>query len=385
MRRDIAALVDEMSRVSTDPLAAGRIGLSGIDEVRDFIGAGWEDLNIALERVVEQALTPIGAETVAFTRQDDASFIFVAGNLIDAEIGRVSKDVTNRLRAGLSGDGAPGGGAIDARCDLAVVEASELALTQGPATLVGSINTAVERAVEAERRAFAEEKGGLRPLYWPMTNVSKGLISFYRTEIVAAGSDQDRAPTNAVLEQFDLFGLERLSHDLATQTGARHRANALLSVHFQTLSERASRGRFLDLANAAPPMIRRRVAVEISDTPPDISQSRLSQLFTEMSPYFLGVVCRFPVTYKGLERLAGLKLLGVSLDGSILGKDRPRKAQFREILRFSKQASDRGLRSFFLRAASVEAAIAARRAEFSYVAGPGVLQPLPNPGRVYKL
>lgn len=385
MRRDIATLVEEISRVSTDALAAGRIGLSGIDEIRDFIGAGWEDLNISLDHLVEQALTPVGEETVAFARQDDASFVFVAGNLIKAEIDRVGKDVTDRLRAGLSGEDAPGGGAIDARCDLAIVETSQLALTEGPASLVGSINKAVEQAVEAERMAFVEEKARLRPLYWPMTNVSKGLISFYRTEIVAAESERDREPTNAVLEEFDLFGLERLSTDLAARTGARHRANALLSVHYQTLSERASRGRFLDLANAAPPMIRRRVAVEISDTPPDVSQSRLSQLFTEMSPHFLGVVCRFPVSYTGLDRLAGLQLLGVSLDGSILGKDRPRKAQFREILRFSKQASDRGLRSFFLRAASVEAAIAARRAEFNYVAGPGVLQPLPKPGRVYKL
>ena len=338
-----------------------------------------------IETVVVAAFAPIQDSAGAYARHDEATLVFLVTELIDVEIDRVARDISDRVRAALNGESVPGGGALDARCDLALVDPGTLDGDQGATALAASIDAALDRALAAQRQAFETDKQRLRPLYWPMTNVSKGLISFYRAEIITDGDAGQGEPPNAVLEAFDVFGLERLASDLAKQTGPHQRANALLSVHFQTLAERPSRMRFLDLANSLGGATRRRIAVEISDTPANISQGRLSQLFTEMSPYFLGVVRRFPVDFNGLDGLAGPRMLGVSLDGSILGKERPRKAQFRQILRYARQAKARKPRTFFIRAASVEAARAARRGEFDYIAGPGVLQPLPQPGRVYKV
>lgn len=384
MQREITRFFDHHKGADAS-LAAGRVRLSGLQEVRDFIGDGWEELNRRIEVVVEAAFDPIPDDSGAYARHDDATFVFLATGLVEVEIDRLSREISDRVRGALNGENAPAGGALDARCDLALVDWRSLDAAVGTAPLAASIDLAVDAAQARQRQAFEADKQGLKPLYWPMTNVSKGLISFYRTEIIAQGESGQTEPGSAVFEEFDMFGLERLAADLSVSSGPRNRANALLSVHFQTLAERPSRMRFLDLANGLGPAIRRRIAVEISDLPAEIAQARLSQLFTEMSPYFLGIVCRFPVGFSKLDRLDGLRMMGVSLDGSILGKDRPRKAQFREILHYARRAKARKLRTFFIRAASVEAARAARRGEFDYIAGPGVLQPLPRPGRVYKV
>lgn len=370
------------NKTASDALSAGDVQMLGIGEVKNFLGDSWAQVQQDIHRLIEAEIAAATSEGDVFFRSDDERYMILFRSLSAEESDRKAKEIGKAVVSKLSVSRAPGNGLVTARCRVVMVDRDAPGLSEGPQAVVDTLGAAIEKGEAEKRQRFEDDKAKLKPLYWPMTNVEKGLISFYRTEIVSE-SNKETEVSGAVVADFDMFGLERLSNDLTGRKGPRNRALALLSIHYETVVERGLRGQFLDQAMSIDPAIRKRLAIEISDPPEDVSQARLNQVFTEMSPYFIGFVCRFPVTFRGMSRLEGLRLLGLSVDGSGLGKERPRKAQFKDLRRFVEQAEERRIRTFFLRAMSVEIARAARRAEFDYVDGPGVLQPLPIPGRVF--
>lgn len=380
-QRELVAFLDQKNETG-DPLAAGDLQMLGFGEVKSFLGDAWDQVREDIYKLVEEELAAETGEGDLYFRSDDERYVLLFRDLTPEQSDRKAKAIGKRVIDKLSVSQAPGNGLVTARCRVVEVDRDVVDPGLQPAELASAIGEAVDRGDEAKRLKFEDEKAKLKPLYWPMTNVAKGLISFYRTEIVSESQGSTEV-SGSVVYEFDRFGLERLSHDLSARKGPKNKALALLSIHFETIAERSTREQFLDEAMRVDKSVRNRLALELADAPENVSQARLNQVFTELSPYFIGFVCRFPIGFRSLSRLEGLKLLGLSLNGSGLGKERPRKPQFKELKRFVDQAKERRIRTFFLGALSVEIARAARRAEFDYVDGPGVLQPLPIPGRVF--
>ena len=368
-------------QTGADTLQVGDVQLLGLAEVRDFVGDAWNKVKSDVYQLVEAVLNQETGPGDVYFRTEDERYVVMFKDLTPALSDKKARDIGQKVMERLGGTHAPGGGMITARCRVVAVDPAPVQSAGSAAAILAAVTEAIDSAEAGQRKAFESRKSLFKALYWPMTNIPKGLISFYRTEITSENKEQKA--DRALVSDFDIFGLEKLSVDMAKAKGPKQRALSLLTVHYETLADRGTRTRFIEFARDIEARVRHRLAIEIADAPPEVSQARLNQIFGEMSPYFIGFVCRFPMDFRGMSRLDGLKLLGISVDGAVMGKDRPRKSQFKELKRFAEQVKGRNVRTFMTGVLSVEIARAARRAEFDYVDGPGVLQPLPLPGRVY--
>ncbi len=380
--RDRIGKLIRANQARKESLMAGDVQLIGLSEIRDWVGDGWNSVKRSIHKLVEEAIEPELEDGDVYFLADDERYMLVFAQLNAEQSEKKARKIAETVLAALAKVQAPPGTVLTTRVRVVPVETSDSLIDAAQGSVVETVGKEIESSEEKVLDQFEETKSSLKPLYWPATNIPKGLISFYRGEIVQEG----KAPvgsSSAVTAEMDKFGLMQLGEDLGKRKGLRTKALALLSCHYETLAERAARTDFLDSADLIPPDVRKRIALEIIGMPVEVSQARLNQIFTEMSPFFRGFVCRLPTSFSDIGRFEGIKLLGISTDGSLLGKNRPRKAQFKVYKRFADLAHGRSIRTFFIGAQSVEAAIAARRAEFDYVDGTGVLQPMPLPGRVY--
>ena len=369
----------------SDTVVAGDLHLIGMDEIKAKFGDGWDGVRKSIHQFVEKILNEYTEGEDLYYRSQDDQYVFLFNRLAPEESDRKARELTNVIGRALGLGDAPSEGMIATRCQLVPVSRVDMDPTGGGAeAIAAAVSGAVEAAESARLNNFDSGKSQLRPVYWPITNVAKKIISFYRTAIVS-DDPAHRPPRGDGAKALDMYALERVSADLAKRTGKDMRAYTLVPISYDPLENKQWRHDYLEMVATIDPDICKRIGLQVVNLPDIPSQTRVHQMLSEASPYVAGFTFRLPVNFAEVKRLDGLKLLGVSVDGSFLGEGRPMKKHYKELKRFSEQMRARKLGTFFEGALSVDAAIAARRAEFDYVDGAGVLQPMPLPGKVYNM
>ena len=263
----------------------------------------------------------------------------------------------------------------------------------GALNSVKSLENTVE---EAQRQAEAVElqhmekaKDALRLRFWPIANVRKRLVSCYHAELhvpedTDLGFDPDEPSTTGAVEAaLDHLILQHSGAALVDAASRKMRALLIVPVHFETLAARNFRNAYLEVCKLLPRIAEQRLLLLVRGLPDDVPQTRLHTLFGYVAPFVAGFVGEFSFGFSRADKLGGVKLMAIAVDGS--GIEQPTVNDIKVMKGLTATNQVAKIRRYFHGASSVETATAARRTHFDYVQGIGVAPSMPIAGKVFTI
>ena len=370
-----------------EKLVTGNVQLLGLTEIKESFGDRWPVVRDKVQLVAESCVKAHITTNDLYILAGDDNFMILFGRdskaEADAKAAAIAKDIGEKL------NGVEVAGAVTVKAVTMEAPApkspDEIA---DPEKLKAEMEAAQEAQEQKELDAFEEILPDLQVKYWPVTNIDKRIVSLYEAfvdggeaamaELMRARSEE--VSTGAVIRELDCFTLAQAGQMVFETGGPGEKALVVVPVHYETLSVKGFRDHFVQALKLLSPQTKSRLLCMVMDTPPNVPQSRLHQLFTVIAPFFRGFICRFPMTLQNADNLGGLRLLGLAADGE--GHEKPTAELVAEMKAFSQLSRKSKLKSYFTGGDTMEMATAARRCHFTYLRGAAAIPAMPRAGRV---
>ncbi len=376
------------NRVAADALIAGNVQMLGFEALKARFGDNWEGIKDKVHLLTEGIIKKNISASDVFLLMNDEKFVVLFGKATRPEADATARKIAREVNAKLSGAGV-GMDAVSVRPVVFEVPRDDTEPLKDPVQLEKSVEEAqrdAERQEEARVEA-ARERMVMR--FWPVANVRKRLVSCYHADLhVPADLDlgqgeEGSSGTGAVEATLDRMVLEHAGRALTEAAGRRMRALLIVPVHFETVAAKGFRSAYLDVCKLQPRIAEQRMMLMVRQLPDDVPQGRLHTIFTYLAPFFAGFVGDFSLSFQRADKLGGVGLVAVAVDGSpmadLTAEDVKALKAFAAGNRVAK------MRRYFYGAQSFDAATAARRAGFDYVQGTGVAPSMPIHGKVFNI
>ena len=161
------------------------------------------------------------------------------------------------------------------------------------------------------------------------------------------------------------------------------RTRAIVPVHYATLAAKGYRTQYLEICRLLPRIAEKRLFLMVRGLSDDVPQGRLHTLFSYLAPYVAGFIGDFSLSFRRAEKLGGIRMVAIAVDGHEIAT--PATADVAALKGFIHANRGIRMRRYFYGAASFEASIAARRAQFDYVQGTGLAPSMPVAGKVFRV
>ena len=376
------------NRVAADALIAGNVQMLGFEALKERFGDSWEGIkdkvHLLTEGVIKQHIT----NSDVFLLMNDEKFVVLFGKATRQEADATARRIARDVNAKLNGAGA-GMEAVSVRPVVFEVPRDQTDDLKTPATLEASVEDAQRQAEREDEARVEAAKERMVMRFWPVANVRKRLVSCYHAELhVPADLDiglgaEGVSATGAVEAALDRMVLAKAGEALTEAAGRKMRALLIVPVHFETVAAKGFRSSYLEVCKLLPRIAEQRLMLMVRNLPDDVPQGRLHTIFTYLAPYFSGFVGDFSLSFRRADKLGGVGLIAVAVNGAEL---EPLTVQGVSALRdFSRGNHSGKVRRYFYGAQNFDAATAARRAQFDYVQGVGVAPSMPIHGKVFKI
>ncbi|SDF16092.1 MULTISPECIES: hypothetical protein [Thalassobaculum] len=376
------------NRVAADALIAGNVQMLGFEALKARFGDSWEGIKDKVHLLTEGVIKRHISSSDVFLLMNDEKFVVLFGKATREKADATARKIAQEVNSKLSGAGA-GMDAVSVRPVVFEVPRDDTSALKSPATLEKSVEEAQRDAERAEEARVEAAKDRMVMRFWPVANVRKRLVSCYHADLhvpedLDLGQGEDGASgTGAVEAALDRMVLTHASRALTEAAGRKMRALLIVPVHFETVAAKSFRSAYLDVCKLLPRIAEQRMMLMVRDLPDDVPQGRLHTIFTYLSPYFSGFVGDFSLSFRRADKLGGVGLVAVAVDGAKVGALTPKAAK--ELKEFSVGNRAGKMRRYFYGAATFDAATAARRAQFDYVQGLGVAPSMPIHGKVFNI
>ncbi len=376
------------NRVAADALIAGNVQMLGFEALKERFGEQWhgikDKVHLLTEGIIKKHIT---ADDV-YCLVNDERFIVLFGKATKEQANKTAAAIGREVNARLSGAGA-GADAVSVRPMVFEVPRDDPAVLKSPAALEDTVEEAQRRAQAAEAAKVEAAKDQMRMRFWPVANVRKRLVSCYHAELhVPEGTDlgfdpDEPSDTGAVEAAIDRMVMQRAGTALVDAAAQKWRAMLIVPVHYETLAAKGYRTQYLESCKLLPRIAEKRLFLMVRGLADDVPQGRLHTLFSYLAPYVAGFIGDFSVAFKRAEKLGGVRMVAIGLDGHTMAN--PTAKDITALKGFIQANKGIKMRRYFYGAASFEAATAARRAQFDYVQGAGVAPPMPVAGKVFSV
>ncbi|WPZ32998.1 hypothetical protein T8K17_17335 [Thalassobaculum sp. OXR-137] len=376
------------NRVAADALIAGNVQMLGFEALKERFGDRWEGIKDKVHLVTEGVIKRHITSSDVFLLMNDEKFVVLFGKATRAEADATARRIAVEVNGKLSGAGA-GMEAVSVRPVVFEVPRKDTEALKSPAALEKSVEEAQRDAERAEEAMVEAAKDRMVMRFWPVANVRKRLVSCYHADLhVPDDVDLGRGSggssgTGAVEAAMDRLVLSHAGRALTEAAERRMRALLIIPVHFETVAAKGFRQAYLDVCKLLPRIAEQRAMLMVRDLPDDVPQGRLHTIFTYLSPYFSGFVGDFSLSFRRADKLGGVGLVAVAVNGAELGS--PTVEGSKALRAFSTGNKAGKMRRYFYGAQTFDAATAARRAQFDYVQGLGVAPSMPIHGKVFNI
>lgn len=376
------------NKVAADALIAGNVQMLGFEALKERFGEQWhgikDKVHLLTEGVIKRHIT---ADDV-YCLVNDERFIVLFGKASKPDAHRTAQAIGREVNAKLSGAGA-GADAVSVRPMVFEVPREDPVVLRSPQALEETVEEAQRRAQAAEAAKVDAAKDRMRMRFWPVANVRKRLVSCYHAELhVPDGTELGFDPnepsgTGAVEASIDRMVLQRAGAALVEAASQRWRALLIVPVHFDTVAAKGYRTQYLEACRLLPRIAEKRLFLMVRGLSDDVPQGRLHTLFSYLAPYVAGFIGDFSLAFRRAEKLGGVRMVAIAVDGHAVA--RPGPGDVAALRGFIHANRGIRMRRYFYGAATIEAATAARRAQFDYVQGPAVAPAMPVAGKVFRV
>jgi hypothetical protein len=367
-------------------ITAGNVQMLGFEQLKGRLGPHWPKLRDRVHGLAEAIIQKhLGAGDL-YLKANDERLIVLFDRLPRAEAEAKARLIAAALDQQLGAD-KEHGHLIEVRAVAVELDpAVSIKAMMSPPALLKTLDQAESDSVKREREAFAKVAAGLRIAYWPVAHLRKRLISMYDAaipELASGARPESPGGTGTFFAELDSFALARAGEVLARSHQPRRKAVLIAPIHYDTLSARAHRNRYVETCKSLPKGSAKRLLLQIVDLPVGTPQGRLHQLLSIVGPFFAGFIFRVPAGFRPSELLTGLRLRGFAVDGGHWEKLAKADAEALHVT--VEGARKQGYRTWFLNARSLEVATLAKRLHFDYLNGAAVFPRVPEPGLAFSI
>lgn len=389
--RDTVLDYRKRTKLQGDTLIAGNVQMLGLEDVQKRAGAEWPKVKERVYKIIEEAIEHHLGESDLYVRAAEDQFIILFGSSLKVEAEQTARDIALEIEKRLT-DEVPGGAEISVRgVAVPVQEGKDGGAIATFEALAATLRKATAKAEATGREIVERLKADAKIGFWPLAQLKKRIISVYdagltttsEADAETAAKAQGTGDAGTLAAELDGLVLDLASKALGAAGGLRRKAVIMIPVHYETIASKVFRSRFLEACRRLPTTSSKRALFHIVDLPEGVPQSRLNQVFGMIKPFALGFVVRTTLGFKGTDSLIGIRLLGISVDGS--GVTTLSKQVFDELRALVARANKHKFRVFFNGATTIEAAQVARRAGASYANGPAVFPRIAEFGRVVRV
>lgn len=358
-------------------LSAGKLQIVDLAGLRDQLGGYWEKGGELVHQlatgVIKRHLDPADV----MSRHRDDSYILLFARLSEDEAKIKAKLIADEIEERLLG-ASSGKHAIKVKSVVAHVDG-----TVGFAELDGE--ALIERLMtEAEEQfaQFDESLNGSREadaaelleqryaaVFSPVWYVPKHVVSSDLCEIETrdGGSILDRIPDAATREAIDHFALRHSVTRLVDTLTRGEMEVVIVPVHYATLMDDHSRGRYLEAMSKVPADCRRLICHEVLKVPNEIAPARFNSVMATLKRYTRSIMCRVALDFRGFRLIdpPAVHALGVHLH-RYRGKE---SGLIPRLQSFARDAEARGFKPSVFGLRTRSQAVAALGAGFVYVHG----------------
>ncbi|MCR9070184.1 MAG: hypothetical protein NXI18_00560 [Alphaproteobacteria bacterium] len=376
------------NRVAADALIAGNVQMLGFEALKERFGENWEGIKDKVHLLTEGVIKKHISASDVFLLMNDEKFVVLFGKATRAEADATATKIAREVNSKLSGAGA-GMDAVSVRPVVFEVPRDDPAPLKTPVELEKTVEEAQRDAEKADEARVEAAKERMVMRFWPVANVRKRLVSCYHADLhvppdLDLGQREDgTSGTGAVEAALDRMVLEHAGRALTEAAGRKLRALLIVPVHFETLAAKNFRSAYIDVCKLLPRIAEQRMMLMVRSLPDDVPQGRLHTIFTYLAPYFAGFIGDFSLSFRRADKLGGVGLVAVAVDGTEIGT--PSLEAIKGIKEFSAGNKVGKMRRYFYGAQTFDAATAARRAHFDYVQGQGVAPSMPIHGKVFNI
>jgi hypothetical protein len=367
-------------------ITAGNVQMLGFEQLKTRLGPHWPKLRDRVHGLAEAIIQKHLAAGDLYLKANDERLIVLFDRLPRLEAEAKARTIAAELDQQLGAD-SEHGHLIEVRAVAVELDpAASIKAMMSPPALLKTLDQAERECETREREAFAKVAGALRIAYWPVAHLRKRLISMYDAaipELANGAKPESPGGTGTFFAELDRFALSRAGEVLARAHQPRHKAVLIAPIHYDTLSARSHRNRYVETCKALPKGSARRLLLQIVDLPVGTPQARLHQLLSIVGPFFAGFIFRVPASFRPSELLTGLRLRGFAVDGGHW--EHLPKAEVDGLKALVEAAHRHGYRTWFLGARSLEVATLAKRLHFDYLNGAAVFPRVPEPGLAFSI
>jgi hypothetical protein len=381
----------QMRTANSPTVIAGSIQLLGMAEIKQRLGARWSRVADIACRIAEQTIERHISAGDAYQRHGGETFVLCFASPDKAHAEAKTRTIGEEIVT-LLAEQTP---QIRLQVDHTVAEVKWADIESGEADSVAELIACELRQVReragAAARAWRNDlvrTAGIR--FCPIWHPPRRIVASYRALL------SERTGTQAMQRLADITTPEELKstlHELDCLIVGRAiialeqllhvggMAQILVTVNFNSLSNRRAREKYLDLCRNIPQYYKRFLLFEVHGAANGTPVSRLVEIALALKPYGHGVLVELPASGGQLQELASVRLFGLSVDAKSL----PRKVgqATTALTRLVTAATALNLKVFVHGADTVGILEAALKARADYVDGAAVALPMAEPKAAY--
>jgi hypothetical protein len=382
-------------------LQQGCVAVIGLEEIKAQVGPRWEKMKRSIYAHADGLLRQKLGPTDFYAQLDELSFVVSSPNAAQDECQILCLLVAHELHRFLFGDCDISGLHVSRAKTLTgdvleceIIEGASLIRLAEKAGLAPAGQSASQSSTPASptpaspRPLRADPVAAREPshIFAPLWDARNEIITTYRcltiTESVAHPGDTPQAQFKADLHAV-VNRLQVAAHTLAERLSTGDRFIASIPISYEILGSPVARMELSTQCRSLPSALRPYLQFEISDLPPGVPQSRLSELVGSLRPFCRGVMAHLPahLPAHGAYQCTGLQAIGLSLSGAHIGIGEIARG-LSKLAAASKRLQ---VKSFVMDIPDLDTLIAARDMDIDMLSGPLIGASSARPGLAVRL
>jgi EAL domain-containing protein (putative c-di-GMP-specific phosphodiesterase class I) len=378
---------------SSPTVMAGSIQLLGMAEIKQRLGARWSAVADIAFRVAEQTIQRHISAKDVYQRHGEETFVlcFASPDKVRAEA--KTRAIAEEIATLLARQTPQ----IPLQVNHTVAELRWADIDNGEtesiAELIASELRQVRERADAAARAWRNEllrTAGIR--FGPIWHPKRRVVATYRAmlnEQSGSHAIQRLAGVStpeelkSTLHELDCLIVGRTVKALDRLFQAGGKAQMLVAVNFNSLSNRTAREKYLNLCRSIPEYYKRFLLFEVHGACRSTPVSRLVEIALALKPYGHGVLVELPANGHQLQNLASVRLLfGVAVDAKWLPRNVGQATT--ALTRLVSAATALNFKVLVHGADTMGLLEAAQKAGADYVDGRAIALPMTEPKTAYR-
>ncbi|PHQ71124.1 MAG: hypothetical protein COB93_03870 [Sneathiella sp.] len=369
-------------REALENLITGTIQIIGLDEVKLQYAEQWGTIEKNVTRIADAYLSRKLGKHDVFVPLDEGRFALLFAGVSRDEALEKSQVIAAELVSKLFGE-LTGGELISVEAAILEIEDFDgLDRIKSYDDLVQCFRLAIEKTQDKATREFRIRRPKMSVGFRPLINRRKGFVSMNET-VVFSDVDGQSEPlatedpvfngTSRLRAEIDFLVLREAGKYLQGLGGAGNKPTIFLSVHFETLANSFSRGKYARLLSSLPAYTCRHLLLNVQGTVTGTPNSRYRQIFTSLRALVLGFTFEVNPDWSEFAAIRDLPVHGIS----VAGQDKSSLVQIEKLFQMAKK---QGKKCFWRSIDDDDLGRAAFNMNVDYVSGPifGTVHPLPS-------